>query len=638
MSFIRQSSKKLFCFLYFLPLLLIATCGNIDESAISESEKINTGTGNSSPSISSIADQTINEDFSTGTISFTISDSDTPASSLIVTAASSDTTVVPIANIVFGGSGENRTVTVTPDADQNGSVIITISVSDGSVTTTRSFTVTVNSINDAPTISSIATQYTNQTTIISFTIADVDSPIATIVLDATSDNPILFPSSNISLGGTGATRSITITPATGQTGSALITITASDGLLTGTQSFNLITSACTSAQSGSILLDATFSGNAVCGEADNDVIIENGHIVTWDGIGGPLTGNIEIRTGGILQITGAGGTISGNIDLAGGTLDLDNNLNVTGDITQTGNSTIDVGTGFILTYNPSIANGINLAGNTLTFSGAGNINNGTNTININGSSSILQMNGTGTIQGNVGLAGGTLSVNANSSILGTISQTDNSTIDIADTFTLTYNNTTAIQLGTKTLTVTGKGTFNNSTSIIDLNNASSKLTVGDTTTIQGNIQIAGGTLDINESVTYAGLITHSATSTIDIAAGKTFTYTGTTLSTAVDTLRFAGTGTFAGDIDLSGNTLDISDSCRITGDINFIANSAIDVTVGKIFSYSGAALSIGARDLTLSGAGDVSNDNNFILDNASSELTFNGAGGSISNVSITAAA
>ena len=50
---------------------------------------------------------------------------------------------MPNANIVFGGSGANRTLTVTPAANQTGSSTITVTVSDGSLTASSTFTLTV---------------------------------------------------------------------------------------------------------------------------------------------------------------------------------------------------------------------------------------------------------------------------------------------------------------------------------------------------------------------------------------------------------------------------------------------------------------------------------------------------------------
>ena len=57
-------------------------------------------------------------------------DVETAAADLTVTGSSSNTALVPNANIVFGGSGANRTVTVTPAANQFGTATITVTVTD----------------------------------------------------------------------------------------------------------------------------------------------------------------------------------------------------------------------------------------------------------------------------------------------------------------------------------------------------------------------------------------------------------------------------------------------------------------------------------------------------------------------------
>ena len=47
---------------------------------------------------------------------------------------------------MFGGNGANRTVTVTPAAGQTGTANITVTVSDGSLSTPTSFQLTVNAV------------------------------------------------------------------------------------------------------------------------------------------------------------------------------------------------------------------------------------------------------------------------------------------------------------------------------------------------------------------------------------------------------------------------------------------------------------------------------------------------------------
>jgi hypothetical protein len=109
-------------------------------------------TPNTPPTISNIADGSTNEDVKYGTvpINFTIGDAET-LGSLTVTATSSNQTLVPNANIVLGGTGSTRNFSVMPALNQNGSVIITVTVSDGLATASDTFVLTVTPVNDAPT-------------------------------------------------------------------------------------------------------------------------------------------------------------------------------------------------------------------------------------------------------------------------------------------------------------------------------------------------------------------------------------------------------------------------------------------------------------------------------------------------------
>lgn len=101
---------------------------------------------NTPPTITPIANQTITVNGASDALAFTVGDADTPAADLLVTGTSSNPTLVPntSAAIAFGGSGAERTVTITPAAGQTGVATITLSVFDGGRTTTLTFTVTVN--------------------------------------------------------------------------------------------------------------------------------------------------------------------------------------------------------------------------------------------------------------------------------------------------------------------------------------------------------------------------------------------------------------------------------------------------------------------------------------------------------------
>ena len=60
----------------------------------------------------------------------TVGDAQTPVTSLTLSAASSNTTLVPNANLVKSGTTASRTLTITPTAGQSGTSTITVTVTD----------------------------------------------------------------------------------------------------------------------------------------------------------------------------------------------------------------------------------------------------------------------------------------------------------------------------------------------------------------------------------------------------------------------------------------------------------------------------------------------------------------------------
>jgi hypothetical protein len=93
----------------------------------------------SPPTISAIGDQTISVNTSTGALSFTVGSDGVDAGMLTLSGSSSNTTLAPDGNIVFGGNGADRSVMVTPAADQTGSARITVTVDDGSLSSSVTF-------------------------------------------------------------------------------------------------------------------------------------------------------------------------------------------------------------------------------------------------------------------------------------------------------------------------------------------------------------------------------------------------------------------------------------------------------------------------------------------------------------------
>jgi alpha-amylase len=99
-----------------------------------------TGTAlNDPPTISSIPDQSTHGD----PLAFTISDLETPADALTLSATSSNSLLLPDANITFGGTGTNRTATLAPLAGNSGNTSVTITVHDGDLSASTTFTLSV---------------------------------------------------------------------------------------------------------------------------------------------------------------------------------------------------------------------------------------------------------------------------------------------------------------------------------------------------------------------------------------------------------------------------------------------------------------------------------------------------------------
>jgi uncharacterized repeat protein (TIGR01451 family) len=183
------------------------------------------------PTISDIADQTVNEDTMPAPINFTIFDVETPAASLSVSAASSNPALIPNASIILGGSGSNRTVTFRPATNQSGTATITITVGDGTGTTNDMFLVTVVDVNDLPTINDVGNRSLAEDstgTTIGLIIGDVETPSGSLVLSATSSNLTLLPVGNITFGGSAGSPTVTVVPAPNQFGTSLVTLIVTD--------------------------------------------------------------------------------------------------------------------------------------------------------------------------------------------------------------------------------------------------------------------------------------------------------------------------------------------------------------------------------------------------------------------------
>ncbi|MEZ5276881.1 MAG: Ig-like domain-containing protein [Opitutaceae bacterium] len=186
---------------------------------------------NTAPTISNITNQTIAEDGTTGSLAFVIGDGESAASGLSLSASSSNAGLIPVSAVVFGGSGANRTVTVSPLSNQSGSATITVTVSDGLLSASDSFVVTVTAVNDAPLASDDGGYKTLPNQALSVTAAlgvlANDSDVEGMILSAQLVAGVSH--GNLTLNANG---SFVYTPALDYSGNDSFTYRASDGVLT----------------------------------------------------------------------------------------------------------------------------------------------------------------------------------------------------------------------------------------------------------------------------------------------------------------------------------------------------------------------------------------------------------------------
>jgi hypothetical protein len=96
--------------------------------------------------------------------------------------------------------------------------------------------------NAAPTIeplADLALEADSPGVLLDFTVFDVNHPATSLSVTGRSDNPLLLPEDGIIPGGSGIQRSLFLKPAAGQSGSALVTLTVSDGSLSASTHFTV---------------------------------------------------------------------------------------------------------------------------------------------------------------------------------------------------------------------------------------------------------------------------------------------------------------------------------------------------------------------------------------------------------------
>jgi hypothetical protein len=218
---------------------------------------------------------------------------------LTVTATSSNSALIPNPGVSYTSPNSGGTLTFAPNSATNGVATLTVTANDGQASNnivTRSFTVTVNApsaTNTAPTISSIPDQSIgkNQSTMaIPFTIGDAETPPTNLTLSASTSSTNLVPISQIVFGGSGSSRTVTITPAHGKIGTVMIGVTVSDGALQAQAMFKLRVSG-TGNNNGTLASSAAtnnFQIVSIQAEFLNELGVSAATEVQWESVPGAI--------------------------------------------------------------------------------------------------------------------------------------------------------------------------------------------------------------------------------------------------------------------------------------------------------------------------------------------------------------
>jgi len=150
---------------------------------------------NTPPTITNIANQIILEDTNMSNINFTIGDAEDIITDLVVTATSSNTGLVPNANLFLSSLSADMFINATPLADLSGNTTINITVTDlGGLTNSTAFNLEVLPVNDAPTITPINNKVMieGQKINIGFNVTDVDNDFTDLIYSTSFTNGLLF--------------------------------------------------------------------------------------------------------------------------------------------------------------------------------------------------------------------------------------------------------------------------------------------------------------------------------------------------------------------------------------------------------------------------------------------------------------
>ena len=194
---------------------------------------------NQPPTLNPLSNLVINENAGAQSVGLSgISSGATNESqTLTVTATSGNPALIPNPAITYTSPNTTGSLAFTPVASGSGSATITVTVNDGGASNnviSQSFTVTVNPVNQPPTLNPLSNLVINenagaQSVGLSGISSGAINESQTLTVTATSSNPALIPNPAITYTSPNTTGSIAFTPLTNTIGSTTITVTVNDG-------------------------------------------------------------------------------------------------------------------------------------------------------------------------------------------------------------------------------------------------------------------------------------------------------------------------------------------------------------------------------------------------------------------------
>jgi VCBS repeat-containing protein len=134
----------------------------------------------------------------------------------------------------------NGSFSYTPAANFNGSDSFTYQASDDNLESNQATVeITITATNDSPTVIVVAggtCGRDDHSGTVNLTVDDVESPAAQLTLNAASSNPTLVPTGNVNFADSGADRTMTVSTIDGRSGTAVLTVTVTDGQTSGSVS------------------------------------------------------------------------------------------------------------------------------------------------------------------------------------------------------------------------------------------------------------------------------------------------------------------------------------------------------------------------------------------------------------------